>query len=580
MASVQPSKADDLSTTQDRTFHDAILGALAIGNGKRKVEQLTDALMSWQGASESSQKPQLLVHVLKHSYDLEPFESRSLKESDHSDFMALKKVCSALEFTLYIAPIKREIVGAVWVDRSRARAFSRSRPDFKNTNAAFVTGVHVDGLTLGGCSEVIVGGAQEQPEGVVVRDREIVQKDVWKERTPEVQVEETPNDSMEAEEFELLHRYSGSALVLVPPHGTTAFAVRRCFLVPSDVVDLGYCEQERFKLDSKALIQLLDEHSNNAREDPTSATAYRSLNQICDLVLDYHSEGPEKLEIAYNEGCRFPAAPEEVLDTVTALAAEFTWASTFERAGKMLVKSNSTGRLTCKLLGRLMSEGPRAHVLDMASKFVFAQSSLRAKFQACDAIKASYDEIEKRHQATGTSSSSGDVAEWRFSHIRQILSEINPGAIRWDNGADIIVKYGRELSDNEFLSRMLTSIGAASGQFKVWEVLKDIAELPFEPIELAGYFDTLLEAAAGSTQKPDDHTAFVVKGLLGFFKKAPSDAITSYCIKALEAHPNLDKEVELKTTLASLKKKRKASEEAEVPQKMAKQEGESARKSK
>jgi len=171
---VPPSNADTPSPAHDRTLHDAILDALATKNEKQKVDKLTHALLWWQESRSSREVPQLLVHILNHPYDLAPFDSKALNESDHPNFIALEKVCGVLNFTLCVAPIKRHVID-VWVERSHMQAAMHS--------------IHYDAWMLGCCSEVGAGGGQKHAEGIPLRDKEIVQKDVWSKRTSKIEAE-------------------------------------------------------------------------------------------------------------------------------------------------------------------------------------------------------------------------------------------------------------------------------------------------------------------------------------------------------------------------------------------------------
>lgn len=220
MATASPAIPSPTPSADDRAVHDAILDALAASNLDERLYKLYAALNSWRSNSESHQQPQLLVHVLKHVYNLETngrwlkdsndnhswapkrteFEARLLEDSDRTDFLALKNICSLLGPTLLIAPLTREIVGTVSMEESQIYTWSLSETDFGG-----FSGVHIDVLKLGYCREMSAGGGQHYAEGISIMDGEVVQKDVWSQRVPETELQETAALELTAE-FELLHR--------------------------------------------------------------------------------------------------------------------------------------------------------------------------------------------------------------------------------------------------------------------------------------------------------------------------------------------------------------------------------------
>jgi hypothetical protein len=239
---------------------------------------------------------------------------------------------------------------------------------------------------------------------------------------------------------------------------------------------------------------------------------------------------------------RLPATPSEVLDTVSALCAEFKWTSSFQTACELLANAPGAGNLTCKLLGRSLREAPNSEIIDMASQFVCSHFGLKERLITCDLIKDSYDEAQRHHGATAISSKSFDMIQWRLAHIRGILSEAPDQESCWNLPFQIVIKYGHELNDDGFVKAILTSIACFYPYRSFYEALKDVAELPFTQEQLVGYFDTVLEAVMPFMEDHFGlHDIERVEGILGLGEKVPSNAITSYCIEALEHHPDTDR---------------------------------------
>lgn len=133
-------------------------------------------------------------------------------------------------------------------------------------------------------------------------------------------------------------RYSASALVLIPPHGTLSFTIRQCFPVSKGIIEPGFSDRERREADSAVLTQLLDKYTIDAQKDPQDTAAIEALHRGCDLMLQFHAEPPEYLDIGWNDGCRFVAIPATVLDRIAALCVELKWMSTFQMAIAFMVK--------------------------------------------------------------------------------------------------------------------------------------------------------------------------------------------------------------------------------------------------
>lgn len=197
----------------------------------------------------------------------------------------------------------------------------------------------------------------------------------------------------------------------------------------------------------------------------------------------------------------------------------------------------------------------------MASQVVSAQSLLKMKLQVCDLVKTSYDEAKKHHP--GAIGPSFDMAGWTLSHVREVLGEVTPKDTFFDLRFQDIIKYGLHLNDIQFLRKVLSSIAPSFHHHTILSGLRMVAQFSFTKHELSLYFDCVLEAAIPFMRKPNQYAMESVRDIMGLREKVPSNAVITYCAKALEMYLDADKEVELKSMLAVLAKKRKADDDAE-----------------